>query len=185
MEIVGVASDGATVEMREARRPDFVLMNLKTPVMDGVEATRQTRARYPEFKVLVLTTYDEDEWVFDTIQAGAMGYLLKDMPRDDLVKAVRGTAEDRTYLDPSIAGKVLRRSSSPQTHPTSLIASKLTPRESEILRLGVRGLNNGDIARELFLSEGTVRNHVSIIISKLGVADRTQAAVIAIQHGLN
>jgi len=186
IEIVGVAEDGAMAfEMVASAGPDIVLMDLKMPVMNGVEATRKIRTEHPEVKVLVLTTYDEDEWVYDAIQAGAVGYLLKDTPRDELVKAIRGTVDGRTYLDPSIAGKVLRQASSPQIHPTSLITGKLTSREIEILRLLARGLNNGDIARELFLSEGTVRNHVSVILAKLDVADRTQAAVIAIQHGLN
>ncbi len=154
------------------------------PVMNGVEATRQIRTKYPDVKVLVLTTYDDDEWVLDAIQAGASGYLLKDTPRDELVKAIRGTATGRTYVDPSVAGKVLERVSSHQTQPATLITGKLTDRETEILRLIAKGLSNAEIADRLFLSEGTVRNHVSAILAKLGVSDRTQAAVIAIQHGL-
>jgi len=160
-------------------------MDLKMPVMNGVEATRQIRTKYPDVKVLVLTTYDDDEWVFDAIKAGASGYLLKDTPRDEVVKAIRGTATGKTFLDPSIAGKVLKQASTHQTQPASLITGKLTEREKEILRLIARGLSNTDIADRLFLSEGTVRNHVSAILAKLGVSDRTQAAVIAIQHGLN
>jgi DNA-binding NarL/FixJ family response regulator len=133
----------------------------------------------------VLTTYDDDEWVFDAIQAGASGYLLKDTPRDEVVKAIRGTVTGKTYVDPSIAGKVLRQASSHQTQPASLITSQLTEREIEVLRLIAKGLNNKDISDHLFLSEGTIRNHVSAILAKLGVSDRTQAAVIAIQHGLS
>ena len=159
-------------------------MDLKMPVMNGVEATRQIRAKHPEVKILVLTTYADDEWVFDAIQAGASGYLLKDTPREELIKAVRGTVTGKTYVDPSIAGKVLEQVSSHQTQPASLITSKLTEREIEVLRLIARGLSNADIADRLFLSDGTVRNHVSSILAKLGVSDRTQAAVIAIQHGL-
>jgi two-component system, NarL family, response regulator LiaR len=186
IEILGIADDGAAaVELADKKKPDLVLMDLKMPIMNGVEAIRQIRAKHPEIKILVLTTYDDDEWVFDAIQAGASGYLLKDTPRDEVVKAIRGTVTGKTFVDPSIAGKVLRQASSHQSHPASLITSKLTDRETEVLRLIARGLSNMDIAGCLFLSEGTVRNHVSAILAKLGVADRTQAAVIAIQHGLS
>jgi DNA-binding NarL/FixJ family response regulator len=185
IEILGVADDGAAaVEMVEKKTPDLVLMDLKMPVMNGVEATRQIRTKYPQVKVLVLTTYDDDEWVFDAIQAGASGYLLKDTPRNEVIKAIRGTVTGKTYIDPSVAGKVLRQASSHQTQPATLITSKLTDRETEVLRLIAKGLSNTDIADRLFLSEGTVRNHVSAILAKLGVTDRTQAAVVAIQHGL-
>ncbi|MBP1706575.1 MAG: two component transcriptional regulator, LuxR family, partial [Chloroflexi bacterium] len=165
-------------------RPDLVLMDLKMPVMNGVEATRQIRTKFPEVKVLVLTTYNDDEWVLDAIQAGASGYLLKDTPRNELIKAIKGTVTGKTYVDPAIAGKVLEQVSSHQTQPTSLITSKLTEREIDVLRLIAKGLNNAEISERLFLSEGTVRNHVSSILAKLGLSDRTQAAVIAIQHGL-
>jgi NarL family two-component system response regulator LiaR len=185
INVVGTAEDGASaVEMVAKESPDLVLMDLKMPVMNGVEATRQIRAKYPEVKVLVLTTYDDDEWVFDAIQAGASGYLLKDTPRDEVVKVIRGTVSGKVYLDPSVAGKVLDQVSSRQTQLPTLITSKLTEREIEVLRLLAKGLNNKDISERLFLSEGTVRNHVSTILAKLGVSDRTQAAVIALQHGL-
>jgi DNA-binding NarL/FixJ family response regulator len=186
IEVVGVAGDGAAaVEMAAQKKPDMVLMDLKMPIMNGVEATRQIRAKYPEVKVLVLTTYDDDEWVFDAIRAGASGYLLKDTPRNEVLKAIRGTVTGKTYVDPSVAGKVLRQASGRQTQPATLITSQLTEREIEVLRLIAKGLNNKDISDRLFLSEGTVRNHVSAILAKLGVSDRTQAAVIAIQHGLS
>lgn len=186
MEIVGTAEDGdAVVSMVDTAQPDVVLMDLKMPITNGVEATRRIKSAHPEVKILVLTTYDDDQWVFDAIRAGASGYLLKDTPRDDLVKAIRGTVKGKTYVDPSVAGKVLNRVSSRQTEPTSLIADKLTDREIEVLSLIGKGLSNSAIADRLFLSEGTVRNHVSAILVKLGVADRTQAAVIAIQHGLD
>jgi DNA-binding NarL/FixJ family response regulator len=186
IEVVGIAEDGAAaVEMVAQKNPDLVLMDLKMPIMNGVEATCQIRAKYPEVKVLVLTTYDDDEWVFDAIQAGASGYLLKDTPRDEVVKAIRGTVAGKTYVDPSVAGKVLHQASSHQIQPATLITSKLTDREIDVLRLIAKGLSNADISDQLFLSEGTVRNHVSAILAKLGVSDRTQAAVIAIQHGLS
>jgi NarL family two-component system response regulator LiaR len=185
IQVVGTADDGAAaVELVEKVKPDLVLMDLKMPVVNGVEATRQIRAKYPEVKVLVLTTYDDDQWVFDAIQAGATGYLLKDIPREDLVKAIKGTSSGKSYLDPAIAGKVLDQVSSRQTQSPTFITDKLTSREIEILRLVAKGLSNTDISERLFLSEGTVRNHISAVLAKLGVSDRTQAAVIAIQHGL-
>jgi DNA-binding NarL/FixJ family response regulator len=185
IEVVGTAEDGdEVVAMVAKKEPDLVLMDLKMPGLNGVEATRQIRTKHPDVKVLVLTTYDDDEWVFDAVKAGASGYLLKDTPRDELVKAIRGTVTGKTYVDPSVAGKVLEQVSSHQTQPATLITSKLTEREIEVLRLIAKGLSNTDISDRLFLSEGTVRNHVSAILAKLGVSDRTQAAVIAIQHGL-
>jgi DNA-binding NarL/FixJ family response regulator len=185
MDVVGMAEDGAmVVEMIAGCQPDLVLMDLKMPIMNGVEATRRIRARYPQVKVLILTTYDDDEWISDAVQAGASGYLLKDTPRSELVKAIRGTVEGKTFLDPSVAGKVLRQASSHMVQPSPAITGKLTDREVEVLKLIAGGLNNRDIADRLYLSEGTVRNHVSAILAKLGVSDRTQAAVIAMQHGL-
>jgi len=186
IDVVGIAEDGAAaVEMVVQKMPDLVLMDLKMPIMNGVEATRQIRTKCPEIKVLVLTTYDDDEWVFDAIQAGASGYLLKDAPRDEVLKAIRGTVAGKTFVDPAVAGKVLSQASSHQTQPATLITSKLTEREIEVLRLLAKGLSNADISNRLCLSEGTVRNHVSSILAKLNVSDRTQAAVIAIQHGLS
>ncbi len=185
IEIAGQASDGAeAVELVARHLPDMVLMDLKMPGMNGIEATRQIRTRYPAVKVLVLTTYDDDEWVFDAIRAGAAGYLLKDTPRADLVKAVRGTVEGKTFVDPAVAGKMLGQLASQQTQPQSVITKDLSEREVDVLRLIARGYTNAEIAADLHLSEGTVRNHVSAVLAKLGVADRTQAAVIAIRHGL-
>ncbi|MEZ0396296.1 MAG: response regulator transcription factor [Anaerolineales bacterium] len=185
-EVVGAASDGAeALEMVASRQPDLVLMDLKMPGMNGIEATRQIRARHPQVKVLVLTTYDDDEWLFDALRAGAHGYLLKDTRREDIVRAIRGTITGQTFLDPGVAGKVLAQAAGRGIRPETLLTEKLTEREVDVLRLIARGLTNADIAERLALSEGTVRNHVSAILSKLGVSDRTQAAVIAIQHGLN
>jgi DNA-binding NarL/FixJ family response regulator len=123
-------------------------------------------------------------WVFDAIRAGASGYLLKDTPREEVVKAIRGTVAGKTYVDPSVAGRLLAQVAAPQTPPTSTIADKLTDRELSVLRLLARGHSNPDIADRLSLSEGTVRNYISTILTKLEVADRTQAAVLAIQQGL-
>ena len=186
IQVIGLAEDGlAAVEIAAKEMPDLVLMDLKMPILNGVEATRKIKELYPNVKVLVLTTYDDDEWLFDAVKAGASGYLLKDTPRDKLIQAIRGTIAGKTYLDPSIAGKVLQQVSAAQTQPATIITCKLTERELEVLRLIARGLNNADISSRLFLSEGTVRNYVSAILAKLEVSDRTQAAVIAIQHGLS
>ncbi len=185
IEVVGQAQDGMEgIELAAQHQPDLVLMDLKMPGVNGIEATRQIRARYPAIKVLVLTTYDDDEWVFDAIRAGASGYLLKDTPREDVIRAVRGTFEGKSFVDPAVAGKLLGQVAEQQTQPVTLLTDKLTPREVDVLKLMARGFTNPEIAARLYLSEGTVRNHVSAILAKLDVADRTQAAVIAIQHGL-
>ncbi len=185
IEVLGTAVDGAeALELVESRQPDLVLMDLKMPGMNGIEATRQIRAKFPTTKVLVLTTFDDDEWVFDAIRAGATGYLLKDTPREKVVEAVRGTVGGKSFVDPVVAGKLLDQVSRRGSQPSSLLTDQLTARETDVLRLLAKGLSNAEIAGQLHLSEGTVRNHVSAILDKLGVSDRTQAAVIAIQHGL-
>ncbi|MBP6178226.1 MAG: response regulator transcription factor [Anaerolineales bacterium] len=184
-QVIGAAQDGAeAVELAAQKQPDLILMDLKMPIMNGIEATREIHTKFPNIKILVLTTYDDDEWVFDAIRAGAAGYLLKDTPRQKIVEAIRGTVGGKSFLDPAIAGKLLNQVASKQTQPTSILTGKLTERELDVLRLIAKGINNSDIAVQLHLSEGTVRNHVSAILEKLGVSDRTQAAVIAIQHGL-
>jgi len=185
IEVVGKASDGAeALELVERHRPDLVLMDLKMPNMNGIEATRLLRERFPSTKVLVLTTYGDDQWLFDVLRAGASGYLLKDTPRADVIKAVKGTVAGKTYMDPTVAGRVLEQAMGSSTTPPSFITEQLSEREVEVLRLLAAGLSNRDIAQQLHLSEGTVRNHVSAIIAQLGVADRTQAAILAIRHGL-
>jgi len=185
IKVVGLAQDGwEAVELTGKHNPDLVLMDLKMPGMNGIEAIRQIRTGYPKVKVLVLTTYDDDEWVFDAVRAGASGYLLKDTPREELIRAVKETVLGKSFVDPGVAGKLLNRVADRQTQPSTLITDKLTGREVDVLRLLARGLNNVEIAKQLFLSEGTVRNYVSAIFSKLEISDRTQAAVIAIQHGL-
>ncbi len=185
IDVVGLAQDGAeAVDLVTRHEPDLVLMDLKMPGMNGIEATRQIRTHYPEVKVLVLTTYDDDEWVFDAVRAGASGYLLKDTPRAEVIKAVRGTVAGQAFVDPQVTGKLLQQVASQQERPATLITDKLTEREVDVLRLLAQGLSNADIAGRLYLSEGTVRNYISAILSKLDVADRTQAAVIAIRHGL-
>jgi DNA-binding NarL/FixJ family response regulator len=184
-EVVGAASDGAeAVDMTAALSPDLVLMDLKMPGTNGIEATRRIRARHPGVKVLVLTTYDDEQWVFDAVRAGASGYLLKDTPREQIVAAIRGTLQGKAFVDPGVAGRLLDQVASRQVQPPSLLLEKLTEREADVLRLVARGLSNPEIAARLYLSEGTVRNHVSAILTKLDASDRTQAAILAIQHGL-
>lgn len=185
IEVIGVASDGAqAVEMVAANQPDVALMDLKMPGMNGIQATRLIRDQYPQTRVLVLTTYDADEWVFDAIRAGASGYLLKDTPREGLIAAIEGTAAGKTYVDPAVAGKLFAQAAQTAPPPPTSITDALNPREIDVLRLLARGLSNAEIARRLSLSEGTVRNYVSLIFDKLGVSDRTQAAVLALRHGL-
>lgn len=186
IDVVGLAQDGAeAVDLVAKNHPDLVLMDLKMPGVNGVQATRRICALYPQTRVLVLTTFEDDEWVFDAIRAGASGYLLKDTPREKVIEAIRGTVMGKTYVDPAVAGKLLDQVSSKQEKPATLITNKLTGREVDVLRLIARGLSNAEIAEQLHLSEGTIRNHVSTIFSKLDVSDRTQAAILAIQHGLD
>jgi DNA-binding NarL/FixJ family response regulator len=185
LKLIGVAKDGAeALEMIPACQPDVVLMDLKMPVMNGVQATRQIRREYPGIEVLVLTTYDADEWVFDAIRAGARGYLLKDTPRQRLLAAIKEAAAGKTPVDPAVAGKLFAHVTQQTTAPDTAITSSLSEREKEVLGLLGKGLSNSEIAARIYLSEGTVRNYVSSIFEKLGVEDRTQAAVLAIRYGL-
>jgi DNA-binding NarL/FixJ family response regulator len=185
VEVVGIAHDGAqAVDAIPGARPDVVLMDLKMPVMNGVQATRLIRERYPAVRVLVLTTYDADEWVFDAIRGGAAGYLLKDTPRERLIEAIRDTVAGKTHVDPAVAGKLFAQVAARGAPVDTSIAKDLSEREREVLGLLARGLTNAQIAKRLYLSEGTVRNYVSSILAKLGVPDRTQAAVLALRYGL-
>ena len=184
IEVVGAAHDGAeALEIVARTLPDVVLMDLKMPVMNGVQATRQIVRSYPQVKVLVLTTFGDDEWVFDAIRSGASGYLLKGTPRLELVKAVKGTAEGRTHIDPLVAGKLFTHISQTSASQDTLVSEPLNEREREILGLLARGLTNAEISGRLYLTRGTVRNYVSAILTKLGVEDRTQAALIAVRYG--
>lgn len=183
--VVGVAGDGAAaIEMAIEHTPDIVLMDLNMPGMTGIQATRVIREKKPSVRVLALTTYDADEWVFDAIRAGASGYLLKDTPRAGLIKAIEGTCAGQTFVDPAVAGKLFARVAQSSGPTDTTIANSLNPREREILKLVAKGMSNTEIAARLYLSEGTVRNYVSSIFAKLNVSDRTQAAVIALKYGL-
>jgi DNA-binding NarL/FixJ family response regulator len=185
IEVVGLAYDGAeAVELLPTLHPDVVLMDLKMPGMNGIQATRIIHKESPQVKVLVLTTFGDDEWVFDAIRSGAAGYLLKGTPRADLIKAIKGTQAGETHVDPDVAGKLFTHVIHSNQPQGSLLEHDLSERELDVLRLLAQGLTNPEIASRLYLTQGTVRNYVSSIITKLGVEDRTQAAVLAIKHGL-
>jgi NarL family two-component system response regulator LiaR len=185
IEVLGIAHDGAqAIELIQRQLPDVVLMDLKMPGMNGLEATRVIRSQFDSVRVLVLTTYDADEWVLDAIRAGAQGYLLKDTPRADLLRAIEGTAQGKSHVDPSVAGKILQHAARSSGGGESTLVASLTERERTVLSHLAKGLSNAEIASRMYLSEGTVRNYVSSILSKLGLTDRTQAAVLALHHGL-
>ncbi len=187
IEVVGLARNGEeALALAAEGRPDVVLMDLNMPVMNGVQATQRLHLTHPDLYVLVLTTYADDVWVRDAIRAGAAGYLLKDTRRDDLVAAIKGTAEGKSFLDPTVAGKLMRQMvAEPAARPVDAgQVEALTERELEVLRLLAQGYSNPEIAQQVHLAAGTVRNYVSTILQKLGVEDRTQAAVVALQRGL-
>ena len=187
LEVVGEASDGLDALAVAAQvRPDVVLMDLKMPKLDGVAATRRLRVQLPSAQIVALTTFEDDELVFEVLRAGAVGYLLKDAPVERLVEATLAAARGESVLQPSVASKVLgelaRLSSRPAGAATPL--DKLSEREREVLRLIARGASNKEIAAALFVTEGTVKNHVTSILAKLEVDDRTQAALRARELGL-
>jgi DNA-binding NarL/FixJ family response regulator len=186
IHVVGEAADGVAAEaLVERVRPDVALMDLRMPRRGGVDATRTIARHWPETRVLVLTTFDDDELVFDSIDAGASGYLLKDVGSEVLADAVRAAARGESPIQPSVARKLLLRirERRPATMPPTL-AEPLTPRETDILRLLGSGATNRQIADRLALTEGTVKNYVSSILAKTGLHDRTQAALFAVAHGL-
>ena len=186
IQVVGVAYDGHEAVQAVAKsQPDVVLMDLKMPGMNGIQATQAICQKFPGVKVLVLTTYGDDEWVFDAVRSGASGYLLKGTPRADLVRAVKGTAAGKTHIDPDVAGKLLSQVAAARAAPAqTTVVESLSEREREVLKLLAQGLTNAEIAERLYLTRGTVRNYISAILDKLGVEDRTQAALIAVKHGL-
>jgi len=188
LEIVGQAVNGAeAVRLAVATCADVVLMDLRMPVMDGATATRQITAARADCRVIALTTFDDDDSVFDALRAGAVGYLLKDVGSEQLVEAIRIAHRGESFLQPSITSKVVaelgRLSRTGPTVDGRAIAS-LSTREIEVLRLVARGATNKDIAVQLDIVEGTVKNHMTSIFGKLGVADRTQAALRARELGI-
>ena len=182
MEVVGEAADGEQAVAEASRlRPDVVLMDLVMPRLDGVGAMRRIRAAVPGARVIVLTSFADDDRLLPAIRAGAAGYLLKNVEPHELARAVRAAHDGQALLDPSVAAKLVEAIAGPAAEP---LHGDLTPREHEVLALFVRGLSNKRIARELDVSEKTVKAHVGHVLAKLGVTDRTQAAVLAVRSGL-
>ena len=183
IEVVGEAADGAgALQQVQELLPDVVLMDLVMPGMDGITATRKIREICPSSRVLVLTSFSEDDKIFPSIKAGAQGYLLKDTPAEDLGRAIRSVARGEFLLHPEIASKVLAEFSTLRRDPPLL--TSLTPREIEVLSLIAQGYTNREIARDLSISVKTVKTHVGNILSKLHMVDRTQAALYAVRQGL-
>ncbi len=188
LKVAGEASDGRTALQAYAElQPDVVLMDVRMPGMDGVEATWRLRERWPDARIIILTTFDDDEYVFEGLRAGALGYLLKDVSGHDLAEAVRTVAAGGALIDPSVARKVVTefaRVAPPARQPDAGLPEPLSEREKDILRLLARGLSNREIAERLSLAQGTVKNYVTTILQKLGARDRTQAALRARELGL-
>lgn len=189
IEVVGEAGNGEeALTAVAALQPDVVLMDLRMPVLDGVAATRRIMENHPITRVIVLTTFDNDEDVFDGLRAGAVGYLLKDVPSARLYEAIRAAARGESFLQPSIAAKVVaefaRMGARPSAPTQTELVEPLSERELEILQHLAAGASNREIANTLYITEGTVKNHVTNILGKLGVRDRTQAALKAKDMGL-
>ena len=191
IELVGQASDGAeAVQLAGEALPDVVLMDIRMPKINGIEAARQMKEVAPSAKIVILTISDEEEDLFEAIRSGASGYLLKDIPLDELADSVRAVHGGQSLINPSMAGKLLSefatlaRRDAEEEPAKHAPAPKLTDREMEVLRLVARGMNNRDIAKELFISENTVKNHVRNILEKLQIHSRMEAVMIAVREKL-
>jgi DNA-binding NarL/FixJ family response regulator len=187
IEVVGSAGDGErAVELVAELRPEVVLMDLRMPRVDGAEATRRIKADHPEVEVVVLTTYADDESIFAALRAGARGYLTKDAGADEIARAVAAVRGGAAQLDPAVQRRLVEAVASgerPATAPDGL-PDGLTPREAEVLRLIARGLSNAEIARDLFISEATVKSHINNLFAKAGLRDRAQAVTYAYRNGM-
>lgn len=188
IEVVGEANNGQeALEQTAMLKPDVILMDLRMPVLDGVAATRKLQQDFPQVHVIVLTTFDDDEHIFEALRAGAVGYLLKDVQSNKLVEAIRAAAQGESFLQPSVAAKVIAEftrvntaaaESVPKNTEQALV-EPLSERELEVLAILSEGASNKEIAAQLYIAEGTVKNHITNILGKLGVRDRTQAALKA------
>jgi DNA-binding NarL/FixJ family response regulator len=186
VEVVGEAGDGReAVRLARELEPDVVLMDVRMPEVDGIEATRRLLRAGVDTRVLVLTTFDLDEYVYAAVRAGASGFLLKDVPRDELVHAVRTVARGEALLAPAITQRLIEKFiARPDPRAAAPALDELSARELEVLRLLARGLSNAEIASELIVGEATVKTHVARILRKLGLRDRVQAVVFAYETGL-
>jgi DNA-binding NarL/FixJ family response regulator len=186
LEIVGLASNGDEALLQiEQLRPDVVLMDVRMPVMDGVRATQISRRQYPDCQILMLTTFDDEEYIIEALKAGACGYLLKDLPANDLAQAILAAHHGIHQLDPQISAKLIAalRDNNPSVASAITDRLDLTTREMDVLRLIAQGASNREISEALVVSQGTVKNHISNILSRLGLRDRTQAALFAREKG--
>ncbi len=191
LTVIGEANNGQeAVALAAAHQPDVVLMDVRMPVLDGVAATRILRQEQPHIPVIILTTFDDDDYVFEGLRAGAVGYLLKDVSSQKLIEAIETAVRGETFLQPSVAAKVVAELNRMSTPPGTAKADEqplvepLSDRELEILHILAQGASNREIAQQLFITEGTVKNHVTNILGKLNVRDRTQAALKAKELGL-
>ncbi len=185
IDVVAEASNGRDAVAQAARfRPDVILMDIRMPEMDGLEATRRILASDAEARVLVLTTFDLDDYVFEALRAGASGFVLKDEPPEQLISAVRTIAAGEALLSPTVTRRVIRRFATVRRQAPPPAVAELTPRELEVLRLISQGMSNAEIGEELFISDTTVKTHVTRLLQKLALRDRAQAIVLAYQTGL-
>lgn len=190
IEVVGTAANGQeAIAQADALSPDVILMDIRMPVMDGIAATTQVRCRLPACQVIMLTTFDDEEYIVKSLVAGACGYLLKDIPAQDLAQAISLAHRGIYQLDPAIAGKLVGALTGMTAKTTAYTAASdelnaLTERELEVLKLVATGATNREIAQKLVISEGTVKNHVSNMLTRLGLRDRTQAAIYARENNL-
>jgi DNA-binding NarL/FixJ family response regulator len=183
LEIVGQACNGEeAIAQATLTQPDVILMDVRMPVCDGVTATQKIHEQFPWIKILVLTTFDEDDYIWRSLQAGALGYLLKSTPSGQLANAIRTLYQGHSQLGPSIASKVFAQMQGNAAVPNVQTTHRFSDREREIVECLSQGLNNKEIAQHLHLTEGTVKNHISRILAELGMRDRTQAALWAQRH---
>ena len=192
IEVVGAAANGEeALKMVRSFKPDVVLMDLQMPIMDGVEATKRIRTQAPHIPVIILTTFNDDEYIYDGIAAGARGYLLKDADPDELIEAIRAASRGESLLHPAVAARILDRfynmstqSTPPKKTAQAISLPKLTRREGEVLKLMAKGARNKEIGKTLVIAERTVKVHVGNIFNKLNVNNRTEAVVLAMKMGL-